>query len=70
MYYISKQGLNTCKKQMGFFLTKIRTEIDEMATSVQWSYLLQLLLVPSPIHVATHPISRVHASNITCQKLL
>ena len=61
-------------QETNVFFTKIRTETDEKTPPMQYangdiSSVIYKLLVPSPIHVATHPISRVHASNITCQKL-
>ena len=74
MYYVSKRGLNTCKKQMfsspksanNLMKTLLQRNM-QMVTSVQ----LVILLVTSfqSNSRATHPISRVHTSNITCQKL-
>ena len=60
MYYVSKRGPNICKKQITNEKNSSNGDISPVI----------LLVTSSQSNLrAMHPISRVHASNITCQRL-
>ena len=73
MYYVTKRGPNTCKKQM-FSLPKSARKLMKKLLQCNMQYgdigsVILLVTSSQSNSRGTHPISRVHGSNITCQKL-